>query len=129
MHLIYCLVNKWLIDSPKDTPPPISLQSWFHKEGGGGGWVGIFPQMMTHAHGPIRLCLFERVVWEKMDPEIELAYGRPPRYIIMRTTLACLINADTWCPDCMNHNKICVFHEKRVPRRRFIRMREHQRYE
>ena len=85
--------------------------------------------MMTHAYGPIRLCLLERVVWEKMDPDIELAYGRPPRYVIMRTTLACLINADTWCPDCMNHSKICVFHEKKVPRRRFIRIREHQRYE
>ena len=49
------------------------------QEVGWGNFVDGFPQMMTHAHGPIRLCLFERVVWEKMDPEIELAYGRPPK--------------------------------------------------
>ena len=77
----------------------------------------------------MRVPFFERVVSEKMDPDIDIYYGDAPRFVIMRTKMANLIQTDTWCPDCMNVNKRCVFHEEKVPRRRYERMREHVRYD
>ncbi len=77
----------------------------------------------------MRVPFFERVVCEKMDPDIDIYYGDAPRYVIMRTKMAYLIQTDTWCPDCMNVNKRCVFHEEKVPKRKYERLREHVRYD
>ncbi len=77
-------------------------------------------------NGPMRIRIFERIVWEKMEPGVELYYGDPPRYVVMKTTRAYLIETDMWCQDI---HTICQFHEKRISRRRFKHMREREVYE
>ncbi len=80
-------------------------------------------------NGPVRISMFERIVWDKMEPDIELYYGEPPRNVVMKTMRAYLIETNEWCPGCRNIQTICRFHERRVSRRRFKQMREREPYE
>ena len=92
---------------------------------GGGKISSVSPAM----NGQVRVSIFERIVWEKMEPDIDLYYGEPPQYVIMRTTRAHLIEAHIWCPGCRNGLTICQFHEERIPKGRFKHMREREAYE